>query len=974
VATGPVRLEAQGSLLSTDSSLPAVTGSKLKLIAGGMLGSEANPFLIAATGIVDANAQQDLFLSQTAGDLQLGQVIAGGAASLQATGSILDGQVTNRENINGFGSNGTGWTSSVAGTPNAPQVSVVNDVTTFSNPANPGSATSASNFSMLFRDQTVNLAADWIIGFVYQSTGTQGGLSLTMNNGSSGAPLPTAGVGEFDSNASFVMNLPGHNFGDILANNVGFLSPVTFNMEEPTPLNLSSGHPIKVILSYSVSNQLLSAQLTDQTTGGQFVLSTPFNLIQALGTTLVRLSLQTFSTGATNLVQTVSNFVVLDGAANISAETLNASAGGGSLANTNAVVGSATTPLNLLVEEDITIIGPGGVNLLQMAGDLVVGSITANSSSTVSLAAPLGSIVGSVSAPGVMGVQSTSPVGTIDLKAGAANLSALGQIGTASTPLETQLAELSAVARLSRLHVNNRGALVIPAGSNGVGVAAGTTLQVTTSNALTIDAGVQAIGDVVLTVADLGLTHQSLIATPHARITSQTGTVGLFAPDALQLQPGSRIAVAGTGAGPQVTAGLTRFTPGATDALIQSLGQIVADRVSLAGGDRGTLFEVAHSGLMGQTRAPTVSVSGNTGIDRLVIHHRDAATGQSFTVSDSLLANPLAGYSLTSLDSVLLELGNFTDSVIVDRLRQLRDVEVRGFAGDDQFLVRFAPGSASRVVLDGGLGTNRLTYDGAGQALWVKPGVVQSLTSQVQHSLMQSLVPLNTPSLNGTPVRLGVDIKVLLAGLPPTQRYVEATFLQLVQRRPTSAELTKWTQSINVNPNDPARRLSLVNFLFDSDEGRTVQLQAWFQTFVGREATAVELVSWLKQYRAIKDPLVMQRSFLSSSVVVQYIQSLSTTGTAEQRYVEGVLRLMNDPGLRLTPADLQSWMTLRNRLGRTDFLAYLQKQPAYLQSQQEAFTEVLANANSQFTNLLIGAPKFTSHIDMWKWLLARRTV
>ncbi|MFN9373008.1 MAG: hypothetical protein ACK6D3_14100, partial [Planctomycetaceae bacterium] len=134
------------------------------------------------------------------------------------------------------------------------------------------------------------------------------------------------------------------------------------------------------------------------------------------------------------------------------------------------------------------------------------------------------------------------------------------------------------------------------------------------------------------------------------------------------------------------------------------------------------------------------------------------------------------------------------------------------------------------------------------------------------------------------------------------------------------------------------------------------------------------LTSWLVQYRAIKDPLLMQQRFLMSDLVNQYTQTLTTIGTAEERYVEGMWRLMIDPGHRMSAAEKQSWIALRNRLGRTGFLANLQKQTAYLQSQQEAFTELLANGNSQFTNLLAGAPTFTSNVEMWKWLLARRKV
>jgi len=614
-----------------------------------------------------------------------------------------------------------------------------------------------------------------------------------------------------------------------------------------------------------------------------------------------------------------------------------------------------------------------------MAGDLIIGTITTDSTATVTLAAPLGSIVGSassgnVSSLGIMAVQSASQGSAIDLTAGTAHLSALGQIGAVGIPLATQVSALSATAHLGRLNLDNRGALTIIPGPEGRGVSAGKTAQVQTSEGLTVDARVQAAGDVLLHVADHGLVHQALTATAKARIGSQSGSVELFAPDAVQLQPGSLVSATGTGVGPQVTVGLTRKTFGPSAALIQSQGQIVADRVSLLGGERGTQFEVAHSGLLGQTKNPAVLIAGTTGSDRLVINHRDATSGQAFTISDLVIASALATYAQISIESVLLDLGNFADTVTLQGLQQLRNVEVRGNEGDDQFRMNFLPGSIAQVLLNGGLGSNRLTYDGAGRPLWAKAGVVQSLTSQVQHSQMQTLVPQNTPSLNGTPVLMGVNVEALLAGLAPTQRYVQATFLQLVQRLATGAELSQWTTSINRNPNDPALKLALVNFLFNSDEGRTVQLSAWFQTFVGRAGTPTELTSWLAQYRAVKDPVLMQQRFLTSTPVTQYVQALTTTGTADERYVEGMWRLMIDPGHRMSAAEKQSWIALRNRLGRTGFLANLQKQTAYLQSQQEAFTELLVNGNSQFINLLAGAPTFTSNVDMWKWLLARRKV
>jgi hypothetical protein len=239
---------------------------------------------------------------------------------------------------------------------------------------------------------------------------------------------------------------------------------------------------------------------------------------------------------------------------------------------------------------------------------------------------------------------------------------------------------------------------------------------------------------------------------------------------------------------------------------------------------------------------------------------------------------------------------------------------------------------------------------------------------------VQTLVPQNTPSLNGTPVLMGVNVEALLAGLNPTQKYIQATFLQVVQRVATTAEMNAWIRSISVNPNDPSRKQTLVNTLLDTDEARTVQLKAWFLTYTGRAGTAAEITNWLAQWRSVKDQLVMQQRFLISTPVYQYTQTLTNAGTADERYVEGLMRLMTDPSSRMTAAEKQAAVLQLNRLGRQAYVASLQKQQAYLVSQQEAFTEILSNGNSQFLNLLAGGPKFTSAVDMWKWLLARRKV
>jgi hypothetical protein len=108
--------------------------------------------------------------------------------------------------------------------------------------------------------------------------------------------------------------------------------------------------------------------------------------------------------------------------------------------------------------------------------------------------------------------------------------------------------------------------------------------------------------------------------------------------------------------------------------------------------------------------------------------------------------------------------------------------------------------------------------------------------------------------------------------------------------------------------------------------------------------------------------------------VSQYLQTLSTTGTADERYVEGLWRLMIDPGTRLTNAEKQALVAQRNRLGRVAFVASLQKQPGYLLSQKEGFSQLFSGLTASGDPVWAGAPAFASFLDMYRWILVRRKV
>ncbi|MFM8222799.1 MAG: hypothetical protein ACKOJF_28150, partial [Planctomycetaceae bacterium] len=250
----------------------------------------------------------------------------------------VDGRAGERESFTGFNTNGTGWNVTVGGAvvllPASPSVSVSNNIATFTNPVNVVNSTPVANSAVFWRAEAVHLDADWTAGFVYQGGSAQGGLSLMLYNGSADAADPSPAWTSSTIPTGVVLNLPGTTWNTLplQGNQVGLFSPNSGAFATPGAINLGAGHPIRVVVAYTALESTLIVELTDLVTGDQFTLENPNeNLVQALGTNAVRFGFEAYATGASAVVQTVSDFVVLDGAANIAAASLDAVTGGGRL-------------------------------------------------------------------------------------------------------------------------------------------------------------------------------------------------------------------------------------------------------------------------------------------------------------------------------------------------------------------------------------------------------------------------------------------------------------------------------------------------------------------------------------------------------------------------------------------------------------------------------------------------------------------
>jgi autotransporter-associated beta strand protein len=226
-------------------------------------------------------------------------VISNGTLKLQAAG--LGGG-----SLSGFGSNGSGWTLNNGAT-------VSSDVLTLT-------VDGGSSARTAFWNSKVSTGA-FSTSFVYTASGSRvaDGVTFVLQNDSRG--LTAVGdqggnmaYGNITNSAAFVLNIYGfHGVGTTFTTGGIVGGPYDAN----NPVNLASGNPIQVNLTYDGSNFMV-VQLTDTVTGANLATTyTTGNLATITGGSTAYMGF-TGATGGASAIQTISNFSInLDTDANL---------------------------------------------------------------------------------------------------------------------------------------------------------------------------------------------------------------------------------------------------------------------------------------------------------------------------------------------------------------------------------------------------------------------------------------------------------------------------------------------------------------------------------------------------------------------------------------------------------------------------------------------------------------------------------
>jgi hypothetical protein len=359
-----VGTDSQGQTVTfPDGQTPAgvtVTGVQVAIHRPLLVAASNSPAAALNVTVLNVNAPGGITVAQTVGDLVLGTIDSDGAVDLAATGSIINAQTV----ISGFGNNGTGWTTNLVGDS---ATFIAADVLTLTD--------NNSNQARSAWFNTPVSTGSFMASFVYQASGDRAadGVTFAFQNqgvhalGSEGGSLGYGGI--TGPSAAYQINLydgleQGTNFVTDGPGEVG----TTGNYLATNPVDVTSGNPIHVALTYDAKAGTLTETLTDQATAAIFSRTySGFDLASLLGPTAY-VGFTGASGGAT-ATQTIRDFQFVFSNGQLSAPDV-------TLQSLSGSIGRADDPLRMAVGDgQFNALAATGVSVLQTSGNLNVGQV-----------------------------------------------------------------------------------------------------------------------------------------------------------------------------------------------------------------------------------------------------------------------------------------------------------------------------------------------------------------------------------------------------------------------------------------------------------------------------------------------------------------------------------------------------------------------------------------------------------------------
>ncbi|GEM_PF-702097 len=236
-------------------------------------------------------------------------------------------------------------------------------------------------------------------------------------------------------------------------------------------------------------------------------------------------------------------------------------------------------------------------------------------------------------------------------------------------------------------------------------------------------------------------------------------------------------------------------------------------------------------------------------------------------------------------------------------------IVLNGGPGADAFNVQAIPNTV--VTVNGGAAPNVLNFDAQGQSIGIGAGAI-ALKGRpaVLYANVATLNLNNAASVESIAGPDTANRPTAFTGLSAQEHFVQALYLDELGRAGARAELDGWVGVLN----GPGGSQTIVaGDILRSQEARDHLVRSWYVTFLGRQADGTEELGFVNQLLQGQTEEQVLSEILGSSEFDGRAQTLSSTGTTQQRDVQALYELLlNRTG---GSVEVAGWVGLLPRLG-----------------------------------------------------------
>jgi len=425
-------------------------------------------------------------------------------------------------------------------------------------------------------------------------------------------------------------------------------------------------------------------------------------------------------------------------------------------------------------------------------------------------------------------------------------------------------------------------------------------------------------------------------------ITTTSGSLTAIAGTSINLASSSRVS---SDNGPiDLEAGTS------IDVAVSSVVKSTTSTVTLDVGTAGGLGSALIQGTLQDGSVP-VEVQGGAGVTSVVVDFENGAVLPDGMHMDGGAAGPSKTLTVTDFgDSsnahqyVITPTSLVRDATTTFTFSMITEVVAIGGNAVDQFTVTAAV--VPSVNVQGGSAINVLNYNSQSAPMGSFPGgLTVSSSRQLTYSKIATINLTNPVTVNADQGIDTSDRSTAFAGLTANERFVQALYLDILDRVGSKAELDGWAATFSTPGTTQAAGQALIaTGIQHSFEGQDDMVRSWYVTYLGRSAAHAEevgLVNLLQQGETEEHVLSI---LLGSAEFYNRAQTLIASGTAQQRFVQALFQvLLYRTG---SAADVQAWVNLMATVSTQGIAADFLATAEFRQNQFEGYYDSLLHRPS----------------------------